>query len=123
MISNAIKYTAEGHIEIKAENDNDNIKISIEDSGVGIDANDLLKLFAPYTKIMNKRSMNKEGVGLGLTICKNLTQALGGNILVESQLGKGSKFTIVLSIKKSDELIDCSSIVLERREKDLNSSH
>lgn len=88
---------------------------------MGIDANDLLKLFAPYTKIMNKRSMNKEGVGLGLTICKNLTEALGGNILVESQLGKSSKFTIVLPINRSDESIDCSSIVLERRELDLYS--
>jgi len=56
------------------------MKISVTDQGVGIEKNELIKLFQPYTKIMNNRTMNKDGCGLGLTISKLLAQALGGDI-------------------------------------------
>ena len=70
--------------------------ISVIDTGVGIDQNELKKLFKPYTKIMSNRSLNKQGCGLGLTISRLLANALGGDIQVESEVAKGSKFTVVL---------------------------
>lgn len=70
--------------------------IQVKDSGVGMDKYQLSMLFTAFTKIMNNRELNKDGVGLGLTISKNLAQALGGDILVESEVDQGTKFTLVL---------------------------
>ena len=72
------------------------IKISVRDTGVGIDAVKLRGLFSAFTKIMQSRELNREGVGLGLTISKNLAEAMGGGITVASKVGVGSEFTVVL---------------------------
>lgn len=56
------------------------------------------KLFTNFTKIMDNRELNKEGVGLGLTISKNIAQALGGDIEVQSMVGRGSNFILSLPI-------------------------
>ncbi len=66
----------------------------VEDSGVGISQDQLQKLFKAFTKIQNHRQLNKEGVGLGLAISRNIARALGGEIEVESVLGHGSKFVL-----------------------------
>jgi signal transduction histidine kinase len=66
------------------------------DSGVGIDNEKFTELFTAFNKIMTNRKLNKEGVGLGLTISKNLALKLGGDLLVESKVGEGSKFIVVL---------------------------
>ena len=55
-------------------------------------------LFQPFLKIMSNRNLNKEGVGLGLAVSKNIAIALGGDIEVESILSKGSKFSLILPI-------------------------
>ena len=54
----------------------------------------MTNLFTNYTKIINNRELNREGVGLGLTISKNLAKALGGDIYAESSIGIGSNFTL-----------------------------
>jgi two-component system, sensor histidine kinase and response regulator len=74
-------------------------RIEVEDEGVGISAENISKLFCPFTKIMENRGMNTEGCGLGLTISKNLAKAMGGDIIVESEKGKGSKFALILPLK------------------------
>lgn len=56
----------------------------------------IASLFQPYTKIMANRALNREGVGLGLAVSRNIAIALGGNVKVQSKLGKGSKFTLSL---------------------------
>ena len=54
----------------------------------------MLHLFQPFTKIMQNRNLNREGVGLGLAVSKKIAKALGGEILVESKINQGSKFTL-----------------------------
>ncbi|CDW83148.1 histidine kinase-dna gyrase b-and hsp90-like domain containing protein [Stylonychia lemnae] len=98
LISNAIKYTNEGYIKVHCYMDLDDgmLNIEVEDSGVGIDEDEIKLLFNAYVKNTKNRSLNKEGCGLGLTISKNLAKALGGDIKVRSQVDQGSVFTLVL---------------------------
>ena len=98
LISNAIKYTEKGSVLVSCEQYRKprHFNIIIEDTGVGISADNLNKLFQAFTKIMNNRHLNRQGVGLGLTISKNIAKALGGDILAESEEAKGSKFTVIL---------------------------
>ncbi|CDW85931.1 sensor kinase [Stylonychia lemnae] len=107
LLSNSIKYTNEGYVKIFAKLDqpNNQVNFIIKDSGVGMDKQQLSKLFTAFTKIMSNRDMNKDGVGLGLTISKNLAQALGGDIKVQSEINKGSEFMLILPIKLEDQVM------------------
>jgi signal transduction histidine kinase len=78
--------------------------IVVEDSGVGISHEQMDNLFRAFTKIMNHRELNKEGVGLGLAISKNIANALGGDIQAVSVFGQGSKF--ILNIPLSPQEIE-----------------
>lgn len=80
------------------------LDIAIEDSGVGMSRSQLARLFTPFTKIKTNRELNKEGVGLGLTVSKNIAMALGGDITVKSERGTGSRFTLQLPIEKDRSL-------------------
>ena len=101
MISNAIKYTQHGFVRVicAQEPEKGLVKFIVEDTGVGIEKEQIESLFTAFTKIMTNRNLNKQGVGLGLTISKNLAIALGGDINVESYLGAGSKFTVLLPLE------------------------
>ena len=68
----------------------------VEDTGVGMTNQQVSRLFQPFTKIMVNRSLNKEGVGLGLAVSRNIARALGGDISVKSQIELGSIFTLHL---------------------------
>lgn len=89
LISNAIKYTKTGEVRIEAVFNNltRTFKIGIVDTGVGIEQDKLKDLFSTFTKIDRHRNLNKEGVGLGLVICKNIVEALNGSITVLSTVG------------------------------------
>jgi len=106
LLSNAVKYTKKGFVSlsIKGEITGDSVLLIIEvaDSGIGIKKEDLEKLFKDFVQL--NRSV--EGVGLGLAITKNLLTAMGGDISVQSEYGKGSTFTIKLpqKIRSSKEL-------------------
>ena len=69
------------------------------DTGVGIAKNDLEKLFMNFSKLDRNRNYNKQGVGLGLSICKEIIMFSGGKINVESELGQGTDFIIDLETK------------------------
>eukprot|EP00347_Sterkiella_histriomuscorum_P013223 403365539 len=105
LLSNALKYTEEGFVQLVgvALFEEKQIKIMVKDSGVGMTQSQIQKLFIAFTKIMTNRHLNKEGVGLGLTISKNLAKALGGDIQIESEINKGSIFTLVLPFDPSEE--------------------
>lgn len=85
-----------GNISIKSYNDNNNVYIDIEDDGCGMDSNTMAKIFDPFftTKEVGK------GTGLGLSVSYGIIKRFNGEILVESELNKGSKFTVVLPIEK-----------------------
>ena len=79
------------------------LDISVEDSGVGIPKESLSSLFTPFTKIRENRSFNRDGVGLGLAVSKNIAIALGGELRVESQEGYGSRFTVSLPLNQVEK--------------------
>jgi len=93
--SNAIKYTNDnGFIELSFCMDGDNIKIKVKDNGVGISENDIDNIFERFFR--SDSTKDKEGIGLGLPMCKNICKVLHGEIYVESKIGIGSVFTIII---------------------------
>lgn len=97
LIDNAIKFNREnGFIKIYNETKNDKIKIVIEDSGIGIPAKDIPRIFERFYRVDKARSRDLGGTGLGLSIVKHIIELHGGSVGVESTEGLGSKFYFYL---------------------------
>jgi len=97
LIDNAIKFNKEkGLIKIYSEEINENIKIVIEDSGIGIPTKDILRVFERFYRVDKARSRELGGTGLGLSIVKHIVELHGGTAGVESHEGLGSKFFFIL---------------------------
>ena len=97
MVNNAIKFTNEGgQITIDAISDSNQIEISIKDTGVGMNQEQIQKLFRIEESFSTKGTNNEKGTGLGLILCQEFIEKNGGNIKVESEIGKGSEFIISL---------------------------
>jgi len=97
LTTNAIKFTQQGEIIIKisvvdTENDKVTLLFSVQDSGIGISQENIAKLFKAFSQADSSTTRNFGGTGLGLTICKRLTEMMEGKIWIESELGKGSTF-------------------------------
>jgi len=99
LISNAIKYSESGNIKIVTETINEKVKISIQDSGLGISDVDLSRIFERFYRVDKARSKEVGGTGLGLAIVKHIVEAHGSKIEVTSKLGKGSTFSFSLRKK------------------------
>lgn len=101
LIDNAIKYSEPNtSIIISKSEKNNNIILSVKDEGVGISREHLDRLFERFYRVDKARSRNQGGTGLGLAIVKHIVIGFNGTIDVESELGKGSKFTIIIPIKR-----------------------
>ncbi|MGQ1909570.1 hybrid sensor histidine kinase/response regulator [Marinifilum sp. RC60d5] len=99
IVSNAIKFTPEGgDISISTDNINGDFRIVISDTGVGIPAEDLPKLFNENEHLSTYGTNGESGSGLGLKVANNFAEKMQGKILVESEAGKGSKFILELPI-------------------------
>jgi len=97
LISNAIKYTPQnGHITVSLEQMGDMYLVSIQDNGMGISEENLEKLFKLETIQSTPGTANEQGTGLGLVLCKDFVNIIGGDICVESTYGQGAKFTFSL---------------------------
>jgi signal transduction histidine kinase len=97
LLSNAIKYTAAGgEIRVSATDAADFVLIQVQDSGRGIPAEKLERIFAPFVRVDTGYARQTEGTGLGLAISRNLARTMRGDLTVESALGKGSTFTLKL---------------------------
>ena len=92
LIGNAIKFTSSGTITVKAKKVGDSVYYSVSDTGIGISVDQQTTIFERFMQAEQDHKMNFGGTGLGLAISKNLIELLGGNITVESELGKGSTF-------------------------------
>ena len=107
LLSNACKYTKSGFVkyEVNCVNMNDycRLVISVEDSGQGIKKENINKLFTRFQRLEEDKNITIEGTGLGLAITKQLTEMMGGKVIVHSVYGTGSKFTIVLNQKIDNE--------------------
>jgi signal transduction histidine kinase/ActR/RegA family two-component response regulator len=98
LIGNAVKFTAEGSITIVLDADDQNIRFSVKDTGEGIPESEIHTLFDPFEQLDNSVTRRHEGTGLGLTISNHLAELLGGEIIVESEVGVGSVFTLVIPL-------------------------
>lgn len=95
LVDNSVKYTDNGgHINIGSLAENNNYKIWVEDTGVGIPREHIERLFERFYRVDKARSRVQGGTGLGLAIVKHIVLSFNGTIDVESELGKGSKFTV-----------------------------
>ncbi len=109
LVSNAIKFTPkDGSINIKTyvrhfDDDvpglkGDYVAMDVEDTGVGISSDEIPLIFDRYRQVKSAQTSRQKGTGLGLTIVKRVTEAHGGKVFVESALGKGTKFSVVIPI-------------------------
>ncbi len=98
LLDNAVKFNKpEGRVVIECQSAGDGqVRVSVSDTGIGIPSEDLKRIFERFYRVDKARSRTAGGTGLGLPIVKEVVERMGGTITVESQLGRGSKFTIFL---------------------------
>lgn len=97
LLSNAVKFTpAGGAVTISACSRDDVIELQVEDTGVGVSADKLEAIFAPFFQIEQAQGVSRSGTGLGLAISRELARAMNGDLHAESVPGQGSKFTLSL---------------------------
>lgn len=106
LLSNAIKFTEQGQIllsmTLAPHGDGQQLKLSVQDTSTGIAEQDMEKIFQLFEQVEAISDRNHEGIGLGLTVTKRLTELLGGSIEVNSQPGLGTKFTVTLPLDCAD---------------------
>lgn len=98
IIDNAVNYTEEGKIEISLKKEDKKLSVEIEDTGAGIPEEHIPRVFERFYVVDKSRSRSLGGTGLGLSIVKHIAQQHSGEVKVESTLGKGTKFTVLLPL-------------------------
>jgi signal transduction histidine kinase len=98
LVGNAIKFTDKGEVEIRAAAANGQLVLTVRDTGPGIADVDQDRIFGEFQQIDNSNTRQKGGTGLGLAISKRMVEMQGGMISVESELGRGSTFRVVLPV-------------------------
>ena len=101
LLSNAVKFTpAGGQVGLEVSREGDHaIRFTVWDTGIGIPADQLNKLFKPFVQLDSSLSRQFSGTGLGLALVRNLAELHGGSVGVESEPGKGSRFHFILPIE------------------------
>ncbi len=102
LLSNAVKYTQSGHVTFSVQYRNQVAEFAVEDSGIGIAQEDLLRIMEPFERANIDQVGDEPGTGLGLTIVRLLTEVMGGDLTVESEPGRGSHFTVSLMLSRVD---------------------
>jgi signal transduction histidine kinase len=103
LLSNAAKFTEQGEIKISACQENGSLKLVVSDTGIGMKQEALAQIFEEFRQADMSSTRRYGGTGLGLTIVKKFVNLLGGDIEVESEVGKGSKFMITLPVSLQSE--------------------
>jgi two-component system phosphate regulon sensor histidine kinase PhoR len=97
LLGNAVKYTPpQGRVTFRVNISDQQIEISVEDSGVGIAEDELPKVFDKFFRSQDPRVQEQTGTGLGLALAQEVVRLHGGRITVESEINKGSTFSVVL---------------------------
>jgi two-component system phosphate regulon sensor histidine kinase PhoR len=97
LVDNALKYSGAGaSVELAAEQDGENVRLLVKDTGPGIDSVHLPRIFERFYRVDTGRSRDLGGTGLGLSIVKHMTEAMGGTVTVESAVGRGTTFAVAL---------------------------
>lgn len=100
LIGNAIKFTHKGYVRIGAAQEGNYVKISVEDTGIGIPESQIGKIFDSFAQGYGEEAREFEGTGLGLTVAKNLIELQRGSITVASEVGRGSTFTFEMEVSE-----------------------
>ncbi|SKA09233.1 hypothetical protein SAMN02745119_02615 [Trichlorobacter thiogenes] len=100
LLSNALKFTEQGSITVRAIKQAQEYMVTVTDTGIGIEAGQSERLFKPFYQIDTGLTRKYEGTGLGLSICKRLVELMGGSIWLESRPGKGSSFGFRLPVAR-----------------------
>lgn len=122
LLSNAVKFTEEGDVTVSARQLKDSIVFSVKDSGIGIEPSNYAKIFEEFQQIDNSNTRKYKGTGLGLPISRRLARLLGGDLIVESEFGKGSTFilTVPIQFKDTDEPLPQVKPTAEKPTVDVN---
>jgi signal transduction histidine kinase len=111
LLSNAVKFTdAEGAVSLRAHRDGDTLELTISDTGIGIEPDHLDRIFDPFWQVEQKATRRAGGTGLGLSVSRRLARLLGGDVLVTSEPGKGSSFTVLLPVGPGPESRGAGSV-------------
>ena len=117
LVGNALKFTHFGHVLIditgQQSGDEYDLKIKVEDTGIGIPASELENVFQKFRQVDGTTTRQYEGTGLGLSISANLVELMGGTISVESEVDKGSVFTFTLSLPSHEDLKPTKVVPME----------
>jgi signal transduction histidine kinase/predicted negative regulator of RcsB-dependent stress response/ActR/RegA family two-component response regulator len=106
LISNALKFTEQGEIRVTATYEDGQLSIGVRDTGPGIAPENLARLFEKFDQLDSSTTRRFGGTGLGLAICRELAQLMGGRMIVESELGLGSRFQLLIPLERlGDESI------------------
>jgi signal transduction histidine kinase len=103
LIANAVKFTEHGAIRISAELTGDDVLVHVTDTGPGIPPEHFDDVFEPFWQLQQGTTRTYGGSGLGLTVSRELAHKLGGDIMLQSELGAGSTFTLRLPLRRTDE--------------------
>ena len=110
LVSNAVKFTPVGTVEVRVDlttdGAGDQLRIEVQDTGIGFDPETAARLFHPFVQADDTISREFGGTGLGLSICRSLAELMGGRITAASTPGEGSLFTVVLPIERLSEAVD-----------------
>ena len=103
LLDNAIKFTHHGNVELSLWREGDTLKIAVRDTGIGISPERQSSIFESFHQVDNGLSRNYPGLGLGLALVHKLVGLMGGQVEAESELGKGSTFTVTLPLRPAAE--------------------
>jgi signal transduction histidine kinase/CheY-like chemotaxis protein len=124
LVSNALKFTEAGEVKIAVSGLDEGVVVSVCDTGIGIPEDKLPKLFGQFEQADSSTTRRFGGTGLGLSICNELCRLMGGRIVVQSQFGKGSTFTVHLPLPKVDgppKIIDPKAALSEAPARDVKA--
>jgi signal transduction histidine kinase len=104
LVENAIKYTPSGgEVTLHLQSTSDSLTFAIRDSGIGIQKEDMKRLFEKFYRGTNREALAQRGTGLGLAIVRSIAERHGGRVWVESELGKGSTFYLLIPLTQPKE--------------------
>lgn len=102
LVENAIKYTPQGgKVQVRLSSVKDNILFAVQDNGIGVDPEDIPRLFEKFYRGRQREARAQHGSGLGLAIVRSIAERHGGRVWIESQLGKGSTFYLQIPVRQS----------------------
>ncbi len=119
LISNAIKFTPTGKVELNLSYRNQVARMSVIDTGIGIADKDQIRIFDPFERVHNSKTQLINGTGLGLSISHLLTKVMGGNLELNSQIGHGTEFCLSIFLPAADD----THITIKQNYSDITGYH